>query len=65
MRWSGNNYFTAHMRNLGMMALSLDAADDGASQLHNYLTNATGSWLYIFDHLSRNDSKGGAAAGRL
>jgi hypothetical protein len=59
VRWSGNNYFTAHMRNLGMMSLALDLADDPASQLRHYLGNATGSWLYIFDHLTRHDSQGG------
>jgi hypothetical protein len=59
LRWSGNNYFTAHMRNLGMMALSFDAADDANDQLRNYLGNATGAWLYLFDRLSRTDSKGG------
>lgn len=59
VRWAGNNYFTAHMRNLGLMALSLDAADDAGNQLRNHLDNATGSWLYIFDHLTRTDSQGG------
>jgi hypothetical protein len=59
VRWSGNNYYTAHMRNLGLMSLALDAVDDPASQLRNYLGNATGSWLYIFDHLTRHDSQGG------
>jgi hypothetical protein len=47
------------MRNLGMMALALDAADDPNNQLRNYLGNATGAWLYTFDNLSRTDSKGG------
>ncbi len=59
VRWAGNNYFTAHMRNLGLMAMSLDAVDDAGNQLRNYLDNATGSWLYIFDHLTRTDSQGG------
>ena len=59
VRWSGNNYFAAHMRNLGLMALALDLTDDPASQLRNYLGNATGSWLYIFDYLTRHDSQGG------
>jgi hypothetical protein len=59
VRWAGNNYFTGHMRNLGLMALSFDAADDANNQLRNYLGNATGAWLYLFDHLSRTDSKGG------
>ncbi len=59
VRWSGNNYFTAHMRNLGMMAMSIDPADDAGNTLRNYLGNATGAWLYIFDTLSRNESRGG------
>ena len=59
VRWSGNNYFTAHMRNLGMMALALDPGDDPGNQLRNYLSNATGAWLYVFDHLTRTDSLGG------
>ena len=59
VRWAGNNYFTGHMRNLGLMALSLDAADDSGNQLRSYLGNATGAWLYLFDHLTRTDSKGG------
>ncbi|MCA0351155.1 MAG: hypothetical protein LCH85_04095 [Chloroflexi bacterium] len=59
VRWSGNNYFVAHMRNLGMMALAFDANDDANNQLRDYLNNATGAWLYIFDHLTRTDSKGG------
>ncbi len=59
VRWSGNNYFTAHMRNLGLMALALDPADDSGGQLRAYLGNATGAWLYIFDHLTRTDSRGG------
>ena len=59
VRWSGNNYFTAHMRNLGMMAISFDPADDANNTLRNYLGNATGAWLYIFDTLTRNESRGG------
>ncbi|HEY1016191.1 MAG TPA: hypothetical protein VGE07_26010, partial [Herpetosiphonaceae bacterium] len=59
VRWSGNNYFTAHMRNLGLMALALDPADDAGGQLRAYLGNATGAWLYIFDNLTRTDSAGG------
>ncbi|MBI3229983.1 MAG: hypothetical protein HYZ45_07370, partial [Burkholderiales bacterium] len=59
LRWAGNNYFTAHMRNLGMMALALDSVDDSGNQLRAYLNNATGAWLYMFDHMTRHDSKGG------
>lgn len=59
VRWAGNNYYTAHMRNLGMMAMALDPSDDPDGALHAYLDQATGSWLYIFDHLTRSDSAGG------
>ncbi len=59
VRFSANNYYLAHMRNLGLMALALDAADDSGGQLRKYLDNATGAYLYIFDHLIRNDSRGG------
>lgn len=59
VRFSGNNYFTAHMRNLGLMALALDPADDPGLQLHSYLDNATGAYLYLFDYLTRTDSRGG------
>ncbi len=59
VRWSGNNYFTAHMRNLGLMAMALDPADDPGLSLHAYLDTATGVWLYLFDHLTRTDSAGG------
>jgi len=59
VRWSGNNYYTAHMRNLGMMALALDPSDDAGNQLRSNLANATDAWLYIFDKLTRTDSQGG------
>jgi hypothetical protein len=58
VRWAGNNYFAAHARNLGMMSLALDAADSTPA-LTGYLKNATGAWLYLFDELSRTDSRGG------
>lgn len=58
VRWAGNNYFAAHMRNLGLLAMALDPADSNPT-LQGYLDNATGAWLYLFDHLTRNDSKGG------
>lgn len=59
VRWSGNNYFTAHMRNLGLMAMAFDAADDPGGQLRGYLSPATGGFLYIVDYLLRHDSRGG------
>lgn len=59
VRFSGNNYYAAHMRNLGMMALTLDPADDANGQLGGYLNTALGAHLYIFDHLTRTESRGG------
>lgn len=59
VRWSGNNYYTAHMRNMGMMALAFDPADDPDGALTSYLTQATGAWLYVNDHLLRTEAAGG------
>jgi len=59
VRWSGNNYYCAHMRNIGLMSMCLDPADDTSETLRSYLTNATGAWLYVLDHLLRTDSRGG------
>jgi hypothetical protein len=59
VRWSGNNYYTAHMRNMGMMALALDPVDDPDGALGVYLQQATGAWLYVHDHLLRTDAAGG------
>jgi hypothetical protein len=58
VRWAGNNYFAAHMRNLGMLSMALDPTDSTPA-LQGYLANATGAWLFLFDHLIRTDSKGG------
>ncbi len=61
-RWAGNNYYTAHMRNLGMMAMSFDAADDPDDKLRSQLSSVTGAWLYVSDALMRGDMRGGLAA---
>jgi hypothetical protein len=58
-RWAINNYFAAHMRNIGLMALSFDAADDPDGALTGYLASATGAWLYMVDTLMRGESRGG------
>ncbi|MBA3532844.1 MAG: hypothetical protein H0T73_13040 [Ardenticatenales bacterium] len=58
VRWSGNNYYAAHMRNLCMMSMAMDPADSSA-ELEGYLQNATGAWLYIFDNMSRTEAQGG------
>jgi len=59
VRWAGNNYYTAHMRNLGLMAMAFDSADDPGDKLRTYLTSAAGSWMYVVDHLARTDARGG------
>ncbi len=61
LRWAGNNYFLAHMRNIGLMALSFDADDDPDGELGAYLEQATGAWLYMADALLRGDARGGLA----
>lgn len=62
LRWAGNNYFTAHMRNIGLMALALDEADDPDGALRGNLSQATGAWLYMVDALLQGDSRGGLTA---
>jgi hypothetical protein len=59
VRFSTNNYFTGHERNLGLMAMALDSGDDPGGKLHAYLDNSTGAFLYMTDYALRNDAKGG------
>ncbi|MEZ5670539.1 MAG: hypothetical protein R3F55_24510 [Alphaproteobacteria bacterium] len=61
LRWAGNNYFTSHMRNLGLMALALDPADDPGGELGAYAGVAAGAHLYMTDRLLRTDAAGGMA----
>jgi hypothetical protein len=69
VRFASNNYFVSHMRNIGLMALAFDQADDPLEpsvkrtypRLRDYLKSATGAWLYMQDHLFRTDARGGAA----
>ncbi len=56
LRWSANNYYLAHMRNIGLMAMALDDPD---GRLHQYLQSATGAWLYRIDNLLRTQLQGG------
>jgi len=62
VRWAANNYFTAHMRNIGLMALSLDPEDDPDGELAGNLSQATGAWLYMVDAVLQGDSRGGLTA---
>ena len=59
LRWAGNNYFAAHMRNIGLMALAFDPDDDPGGTLTGHLNDATGAWLYMVDHVLRGDARGG------
>jgi hypothetical protein len=59
VRWSLNNYYVAHARNLGLMALALDPRDDPGGRLRHYLASVTGNWLYVIDHALRSDAAGG------
>jgi len=54
-------YYNAHMRNIGLMAMAFDQADDPGHTLGKYLENATGAWLYTVDYLLRHDARGGLA----
>ena len=60
--WAGNNYYLAHMRNLALMTMALDDADDPGGTLHAHLESVTGAWLYVVDALLRTDLRGGLAA---
>jgi hypothetical protein len=62
VRYAGNNYYTAHLRNLGLMSLSFDAADDPDNKLRAYLKQVTGAWLYVTDDLLNTDIAGGLTA---
>jgi hypothetical protein len=68
VRWAGNNYFAAHMKNLGLLALALDPADDPpqnpalppealGNTVRSYLPIATDAFLYMNDFLYRNGGK--------
>lgn len=59
VRYSMNNYYTSHMRNIGLMAMSFDAADDPGNTLRDYIKATTGAWLYVTDYQLRNDQRGG------
>jgi hypothetical protein len=61
LRNAGNNYFGSHLRNVGMMAMALDAADDPDGALAAYLGRVIGAHLYMNDALLRTDAAGGMA----
>jgi hypothetical protein len=61
-RWSNNNYYAAHTRNMALMSLALDASDDPNGALAQCRAEAIGAWAYVFDYLSRTDTLGGLGA---
>lgn len=65
IRWAGNNYYTAHARNLALLALAFDAGDDPGGELRSYVKRATGAWLYVIDAYLRGDGRGGLPADGL
>ena len=62
VRWSCNNYFTAFTRNLGMLGIAFDRADDPEGKLRDSLRLATGSWLYVADAMMKTECQGGMFA---
>ncbi|MEA2170406.1 MAG: hypothetical protein QOF76_3706, partial [Solirubrobacteraceae bacterium] len=58
-RWSLNNYFLAHARNLGLMAMALDPADDPGNRLRGEVQHVVGSWLFMIDNALRTEAAGG------
>lgn len=59
VRWSQNNFYTAHARNAALMALSLDPADDPNGVLKKNLNLALGRHLYVIDHGLSTIARGG------
>ncbi len=60
-----NNFYNAHMNQIGLMALALDAADDvGPADgygrgVRDYVSNAIGAWLYVHHYMTETDQAGG------
>ena len=67
LRWSSNNYYCNHARQIGFLAMALDAADDvpatasdpAAGTLRAYIGNAIGAWLYVLDAAEHTTLAGG------
>jgi hypothetical protein len=64
-RTAANNFYLAHMNQIGLMALALDAADDPGDpavpddQVRDFLPNAIGAWLYVHHQLGLTHAAGG------
>lgn len=74
LRWTANNYYTGHMRQITLMSLSLDAADDPplnpaqpdnqlGNSLRSYIDNVLGAWLYQQYAVYEEAQQAGAALG--
>src|SRR5258706_4873897 len=62
IRYSYNNYYLAHLRNIFLMSASLDISADPDGQLHKYMDDVTGAWLYVTEEYLKNEGKGGLSA---
>lgn len=60
-----NNFYNAHMNQIGLMALALDPADDvgpadaWGKGVRDYVSNAIGAWLYVHHYMASTDQAGG------
>lgn len=62
VRYSSNNYYQAHFRNIYMMAAALNNEDDPGGELHAYIDDVTGAWLYVTEEYMKNEGRGGLSA---
>lgn len=66
LRWTGNNYWANHARNVAMLSMVLDDGDDvpssptdyPANYLNDYIGNAIGSWMYVRSYAENHDLAG-------
>jgi hypothetical protein len=74
-RYAFNNYFVGHMRQIGMMAMSIDSVDDvpdtnpatmnkvlanaPAGELMSYRNDGINGWLHMVNYILNNDGVGG------
>ncbi|RYG33028.1 hypothetical protein EON81_19220 [bacterium] len=67
VRYTSNNYYCNHARQVGMLALALDPADDvpsgpgepPARSLRQFVGNAIGAWMKTIDYCEKTYTKGG------
>jgi hypothetical protein len=71
VRYSMNNYFNAHIRNVVLMSAAFDAVDDIADplvtgdftgRLRSYREKFLHTWFYMTDFAYRNENNGGMSA---